>query len=152
MNGVGMGTVLMSMMRDRLAHSCGSLITIDAQNGSEPFHLLMSEVQDGKRQLFVDACRLYDDYRKALKLYFVEIAGDQVLLDSCVKGLVNHEKMLERSQDYMDDIFRAKVSIEGKTHPEYPFQTDHAFRKLRVLVQADNGQDWYSFRLLVGMT
>jgi hypothetical protein len=66
------GTLLRESMRNRLAHSCGSILEIDAREETRHLHLEPRTISRFTN-LYVHAYQLYDDYRSSLALLFDDI-------------------------------------------------------------------------------
>jgi hypothetical protein len=64
-NCTNIGTVLREGMRNRLTHSCGSILEIDSREETRSFHLTIRKPEK-RLTLFVHTYTLYHDYRASL--------------------------------------------------------------------------------------
>jgi hypothetical protein len=98
------GTILREALRNRLTHSCGSLLEIDARKTMEYLHMAIRRTHPGGYTLFIHAYRLYHDYRESLVHYYNDLSQDRILLRTTTKQLGEEWARIGLMQKAVDEV------------------------------------------------
>ncbi len=97
------GTILRESMRNRISHSCGSILEIDARNEMRKDHLELRRAQ-GFTNLFVHAYVLHRDYRRSLSYLYEDLSDSDSLRRSVQANLGREWARIRLSAKAVDEV------------------------------------------------
>lgn len=106
-----MGTIFREALRNRLVHSCGSVLEIDARKSMEHLHMTVRGTHHGSKWLFVHAYRLYHDYRKSLEHLYAKLKTDKCLLKTVRENLGREWAHIMLMENAVSEIIEQHLSI-----------------------------------------
>lgn len=131
------GDLLRTAMRNRLTHSCGSILEIDSRKETENLHLMIRALPSGYT-LFIHTYKLYHDYRSSLDFVYCNLESDE-FREMFISNLGRERARMLLMNDSVDKILQkyAEKNRLSPSHNRLVFQNE-------LYVELDNLGKYYT--------
>ena len=131
------GTVLREALRNRLVHSCGSVLEIDARKSLEHLHLIVRGAPNGPKGLFIHAYRLYWDYRQSLQHLYSKLKADGCLRATVTRNLGREWAHIMLTHDAVSELLMDQIGSHTIERIELPLKDESKILEhLRIIGQS----------------